>query len=136
MPSKKTLVEIEEKNVDIGVSEALDDGVMANAIDYFEKLDNPYLPKDEYDVVIYKVIKNPSYLFGAVVSRAMYGLKQNGLFVVDYSGAAINVEETRIIAEFGGMIYKNHDSKNGVIVFRKPEENEHYEVSIDIDMVE
>lgn len=136
MPRKKTLNEIEEQNVEIGVSKALNDGVMANAVDYFEKLDNTYLPQNEYDVVIYKVMKNPTYLFGTVVSRAKTGLKPNGLFIIDYSGAAINVEEMRIIAEFQGVIFKDHDSKNGVIVFRKPEENEHYEINIDIDMVE
>lgn len=133
---KKNIETIEEKDVENAVTHLVPDGSVLKTTYYFDALNETYLPENEYDVVIYKISDRPRYLIGTAASRARQALKPAGLFVVDYSGFVTNLNEVRIISEFEGLIFVNHDSKNGVMVFRKPDVGEKHEINIDVDMVE
>lgn len=126
------LEKTEEKQVISAISEFTTDGEMNKVADFFEQLDVFIPPSNEYDVVIYKLRENTRYSVGTAASRALVALKQNGLFVVDYSGYATNLAEIKLISEFCGLIYKDQDNKNGIIVFRKPMAGEKREIVVDM----
>jgi len=131
-----SLAEIESKDLQNAVLNEIKNGNTVSVADYSEDSNNFAGLAGEYDIVIYKISDRPRYLIGAAVSQAICVLKPGGSFVVDYSGFVTNLNEVRVIAEFGGFIYKGHDTRHGVLTFRKPLPGESHELNIEIDMVE
>lgn len=124
--------QIEDKEIDNTVSLQMNEGEMGKVADFFEQLDVFAVPHNEYDVVIYKLREGNRGAVGTAASKAITALKPNGLFIVDYSGFVTNMAEIKLIVEFCGLVYKDQDYKNGVVVFRKPLAGETHEIKIDM----
>lgn len=121
---KKTQAQEEEETVERSLMSHIPEGEMVSSINYFERLDDVTYPVNTYDVVIYRLEERPRYYIGTAASRARDGLKPGGLFLVDYFGFAGNLDEIRVIVEFEGLQYKEHDKRNSVVVFTKSLVNE------------
>lgn len=131
MSRKQTITEEEEKEVDRSIIQHIPDGETVLVTDFFSRLDDDVPPVNEYDVVLYHIIDRPRYYIGSAAARARDGLKPGGIFIVDYHGAASDLNEIRVITEFVGLKFKEHDKKNSVMIFTKPLVNETVEIKLE-----
>lgn len=119
---KKKIEEIEDQEADDVINNLVSEENLELYDEYFSAgLDATGLtyPKNHYDFILFNARDYQKYYYGTAGAHALDALKEDGYFILNTNGTALNIDEVIHVLEFIGLTHIKNQSKNGFYVFQK-----------------
>lgn len=76
-------------------------------------------PKNYYDIIVFHAEQYKRYSYGTAAGHAFDALKENGYFVLNTNGTALNLDNVKAIFDLFNFVYSEKESRDGYLVFQK-----------------